>query len=168
MRTPVRLTLVVMSCFLLDACSHGDSSDDDAADSAPRAAAPAPGPTAPKAPTTSAARGASTSAKPATPALAVSKDVLARGAAAFSKGTCAKCHGSNGKGTQRGPDLTDSKWLHCDGSVAGIRGVLASGVPREKLKDTSRRFGMNPATNLVAESELDALAAYVKQFSQHK
>ena len=80
-------------------------------------------------------------------------------------GFCAKCHGAKGKGTARGPDLTDDHWDHCDGTLEGIRQVLISGVPKEKLVDTSRQFGMNPATNLVSETDLDALAAHVYAMS---
>ena len=43
--------------------------------------------------------------------------------------------------------------------------MLVSGVPKPQLVDRSRRFGMNPATNLVAESELDALAEFVRSLS---
>lgn len=87
---------------------------------------------------------------------------LALGATAYAKGMCAKCHGDDGRGTERGPDLTDDQWQHGDGSVAGILEVFRNGVPKEALADPSRPFGMNPVTTLIEDpAELDALAAYV-------
>ena len=102
---------------------------------------------------------------PAPTATLTAGEIQTRGAAAFAKGMCVKCHGDNGQGGKRGPDLTDDQWLHCDGSVAGIRQVLVTGVPKAELSNQSLPFGMNPVTNLIAESELDALAAYVHQLS---
>ncbi len=91
----------------------------------------------------------------------------AQGAAAWAAGMCAKCHTSNGKGGPRAPDLTDNEWLHCDGTVGGIRAVLLSGVPRDKFHDPSRPFEMNPVTNLVPdEKDLNALAVYVHRLSR--
>lgn len=93
---------------------------------------------------------------------------MARGLKAYGVGFCAKCHQADGRGGGRGPDLTDSSWLHCDGSIAGIRGVLLTGVPQEKLKDPSRPFSMNPVTNLIPdEKQLSDLAVYVHSLSQN-
>lgn len=91
---------------------------------------------------------------------------IARGANVYKVAMCAKCHLANGRGGLRGPDLTDSQWLHCDGSIAGIRKVLVAGVPRTKLKDTSRPFGMNPATNLITDDQqITDLAVYTQSLS---
>ena len=80
---------------------------------------------------------------------------------------CAKCHGEDGTGGKRAPDLTDDEWLHADGSIDSIRKILRSGVPRGKLKDPDRPFAMNPATNLITDDEaIDALAAYVASLRQ--
>jgi len=93
---------------------------------------------------------------------------IARGADAYNVGRCGKCHLASGRGGQRGPDLTDSQWLHCDGSVKGIRKVLVSGVPSNKLKDASRTLGMDPATDLIPdENQLTDLAIYVHSLSQN-
>lgn len=93
---------------------------------------------------------------------------ISRGLAAYGVGQCAKCHQASGKGGLRGPDLTDDKWLHCDGSVAGIRGVLVTGVPENKLKDQSRPFGMNPVTNFIDDDQqMTDLAVYVRSLSQN-
>ena len=88
--------------------------------------------------------------------------LLARGAAAWERGMCSKCHGEEGRGGARAPDLTDDQWLHCDGSVEGILQVLRRGVPKSELKDSTRPFAMNPVSNLVPDADdLAALAAYV-------
>ena len=79
---------------------------------------------------------------------------------------CVKCHGATGVGSARAPDLTDSEWIHCDGSVEGIREVLVTGVSKERLHDPSRPFQMNPVTNLVQDEQaIAALAVYVWNLS---
>lgn len=96
--------------------------------------------------------------------LTTARSVATSGVSAYATGFCAKCHGEDGTGSERGPDLTDDVWDHCDGSVAGIRQVLVTGVNKQQLTD-SKRPRMNPATNLVPAAQLDALAAYVKSLS---
>ena len=94
-------------------------------------------------------------------------ETLKIGKAAFKQGMCAKCHGQDGTGSKRGPNLTDSRWDHCDGSAAGIEQVLNSGVAKEDLQDASHPFAMNPATNLVKDkSALAALARYVQSLAK--
>lgn len=94
-------------------------------------------------------------------------ETLARGRAAFERAKCVNCHGQDGA-SGRAPNLTDVEWLHCDGGLPGILQVLKTGVPKEKLKDPNRRFGMNPATQLVPdEEELKALVVYVHSLSHH-
>lgn len=98
---------------------------------------------------------------------APSQSEIERGGVAFVEGKCFKCHGNDGRGTPRGPDLTDSRWEHCDGSVDGILVVLERGVPKAELKDPTRPFAMNPASTLVPDAEARrALAAYVWSLSQ--
>lgn len=93
-------------------------------------------------------------------------DDLKRGEELYRIGQCAKCHQDDARGGGRGPNLRDEVWDHCDGSVDGIRGVLERGVSREELKDKSRRFGMNPATNAIPEpADIAILAAYIKSLS---
>ncbi|MCH8913660.1 MAG: redoxin family protein [Planctomycetes bacterium] len=99
---------------------------------------------------------------------AVTPAMLARGAQAYQAGFCAKCHRDTGRGGRRGPDLTDSDWLHCDGSIEGIEKVLRSGVPKRKLKDKTREFHMNPATDVITDDEqIRLLAVYVWSLSQN-
>ena len=40
-------------------------------------------------------------------------------------GTCAGCHGTNGKGTGMGSDLTSGKWLWGNGSIQAITRAIA-------------------------------------------
>jgi glucose/arabinose dehydrogenase/mono/diheme cytochrome c family protein len=77
---------------------------------------------------------------------------------------CTGCHGSDGKGTPLGPDLTAGpdltvkKYTWSDGSLAGIKKTITSGVPSPK----NYRGPMPPmgGAQLSAE-QLDAAAAYV-------
>lgn len=78
------------------------------------------------------------------------------------KGRCFTCHGGLGRGTAKlGPDLTDTAWLNGDSSVAGIRGVIATGVA------TPRQFSvaMPAYAGMLDDSDLTRLAAYVYTLS---
>jgi glucose/arabinose dehydrogenase/cytochrome c5 len=66
-----------------------------------------------------------------TPAGATSAQVSA-GAKLFASQTCTGCHGSDGKGTPLGPDLTTGKSLWGDGSLASIKKTIQDGVPTPK------------------------------------
>ncbi len=72
--------------------------------------------------------------------------------------SCVGCHGSAGKGTPLGPDLTKSKLVWSDGSVAGIAGTITHGVAQPK----SYR---NPMPALggaqLTPDQVSAIAAYV-------
>jgi len=75
-----------------------------------------------------------------------------------ASGTCEGCHGSNGKGTPLGPDLTSSKWLWGDGSLASISQIISDGVPEPK----NYRAAMPPKGGAdLSSSEVAATAAYV-------
>lgn len=93
---------------------------------------------------------------------------IARGKTSFTGSNhCDKCHGTGGRGGRRAPSLADDKWLHCDGSIEGIKKVILTGVSEDKLKDKSRLFPMRPARNLASnEKELADLAAYVHSLSR--
>ena len=47
-------------------------------------------------------------------------------------GTCAGCHGTDGKGTAMGSDLTSGKWLWGNGSVRAITQTISQGVAKPK------------------------------------
>jgi glucose/arabinose dehydrogenase/cytochrome c5 len=71
---------------------------------------------------------------------------------------CEGCHGSDAKGTPLGPDLTSSKWLWGDGSLASITQIITNGVPKPK------EYGppMPPMGGAqLSPSEVKAAAAYV-------
>ena len=71
---------------------------------------------------------------------------------------CSGCHGSDGKGTPLGPDLTSGKWVWSDGSLGGIRKTITAGVPNPK----NYRGPMPPLGGAQLSSEQTAaVAAYV-------
>jgi glucose/arabinose dehydrogenase/mono/diheme cytochrome c family protein len=73
-------------------------------------------------------------------------------------GTCAGCHGPDGKGTRMGSDLTSGKWLWGDGSLQAIAKTINDGVPEPK-----KHSGAMPPQGGVALSRtgVAAVAAYV-------
>jgi len=96
----------------------------------------------------------------------VTEATVARGRDLYlGPGICLACHGADGKGPI-GPDLTDSLWIHSDGSVAGILETLKSGV-----SDQASRSGTPmPARggSGLTDDELAAVAAYVWSLSRWK
>jgi glucose/arabinose dehydrogenase/mono/diheme cytochrome c family protein len=72
--------------------------------------------------------------------------------------SCAGCHGSSGKGSPLGPDLTDTKWLWSDGSYTGIAKTITEGVAQPK----EYRSPMPPMGGAqLTPDQVNALAAYV-------
>jgi glucose/arabinose dehydrogenase len=73
-------------------------------------------------------------------------------------GTCAGCHGTDGKGTTMGSDLTSGKWLWGDGSVQTITQTIAQGVPQPK-----DHTGVMPPMGgaRLSQTDLTAVADYV-------
>jgi glucose/arabinose dehydrogenase/mono/diheme cytochrome c family protein len=79
-------------------------------------------------------------------------------------GSCTGCHGSDGKGTPLGPDLTDQKWLWSDGSWTGIAKTITEGVAQPK----EYRSPMPPMGGAqLTDDQVKALAAYVWSMSHH-
>jgi glucose/arabinose dehydrogenase/cytochrome c5 len=77
---------------------------------------------------------------------------------AVSNGTCAGCHGSNGRGSPIGADLTSGTWLWSDGSLAGLTKTISEGV----LKPKQHLGAMPPmGGSPLSETDLKAVAAYV-------
>jgi mono/diheme cytochrome c family protein len=100
----------------------------------------------------------------------VTAQLIATGDSLFNNGACVRCHGAKGVGGTNGPSLVAGPWLHHRGSVQEIAQTITTGVPRERLKDTSRRFPMNPRggpMNL-SEAQVQAVAAYVWSISRSK
>ena len=79
-------------------------------------------------------------------------------------GTCAGCHGQQGKGTGVAPDLSDSEWLDADGSLQSIAAIITAGVPKPKKHDSAMppKGGSN-----LSDEQVNAVAAYVFSLS-HK
>jgi cbb3-type cytochrome c oxidase subunit III len=77
-------------------------------------------------------------------------------------GTCAGCHGADAKGTPLAPDLTDSKWIWGNGSLASITDVIRKGVPAPK-----QHTGVMPPMGgaQLTPAQLAAVAAYVYSLS---
>jgi mono/diheme cytochrome c family protein len=91
-----------------------------------------------------------------------SPEQLATGEQVFrgqqSGGTCTGCHGSDARGTQLGPDLTDTTWVWGDGSLATIKSTIEQGVVAAK-----QSIGAMPALGgaPLQPADVDAVAAYV-------
>ena len=83
---------------------------------------------------------------------------------ADAHGICFTCHGTNAKGIPGlGPDLTDTVWLHGDGSVAFIKALVKTGVPKAKKSPaTMPPFGGSP----LVEPQLEAVAQYIHSLSR--
>ena len=72
---------------------------------------------------------------------------------------CFSCHGMNAKGFPGvGPDLTDGKWLHGDGSLAFVEALVKTGVPKPK-QSPAPMLPMGGAQ--LSEAQVKAVAAYV-------
>lgn len=105
-------------------------------------------------------------AGPPLEAEAITGDMIAQGQEIFGGGSCAKCHKADGTGGRRGPDISDARWSHADGSPTSIREVIRDGVAKDEIKSSSYSRAMKPLGGLeIGSAELDALAAYVWSLS---
>lgn len=88
----------------------------------------------------------------------------AGGKAAF-KNNCAQCHGSDGKGSQGYPNLTDSDWLW-GGDLANIELTLQHGIrsPDDKATRTSQmpNFGKD---GILQPAQVGDVVAHVRSLS---
>ena len=99
----------------------------------------------------------------------MTKDQVALGDRIFhgevANGTCAGCHGSDGRGTPVGADLTSGPWLWSDGSLDGITKTITQGVPQPKQSGGAMPpMGGAP----LKPDEVKAVAAYVYAISRQK
>jgi mono/diheme cytochrome c family protein len=93
-------------------------------------------------------------------------NMLEAGKKLYDEGSCMRCHGMDGKGTQRAPDLTDAEWVQSDGTLQGIRETIFWGVRRKDFADETRRFEMNPGGGMELEwAQYDDMAAYIWSLS---
>jgi len=96
----------------------------------------------------------------------VTKQMIDDGAKLFKgQGICHVCHGMDGKGMPgMGANLTDTKWLHSDGSYDGIVKTIMSGVPADKSSNGSV---MPPkGGSSISDAQVKAVAAYVWSLSK--
>jgi len=92
-----------------------------------------------------------------TPALVSLGDSIFHGQVAGA--ICWTCHGSDARGTLTvAPNLTDSVWLHSDGSYRAIAATIALGVG--KPKESSGPMPQGGGVPL-SHDQLRAVAAYV-------
>jgi cbb3-type cytochrome c oxidase subunit III len=102
-------------------------------------------------------------AKPASPA--GDPAAIAAGDSIFHKtGNCYACHGANAQGLV-GPNLTDSTWIHGDGSYDFIVATVTKGIPKEESKSG---IVMPPkGGSTITDDQVKQVAAYVYSLS-HK
>jgi glucose/arabinose dehydrogenase/mono/diheme cytochrome c family protein len=104
-----------------------------------------------------------------TPPPGATKEQVALGDRIFhgevANGTCGGCHGSDGRGSPVGADLTEDAWLWSDGSLDGITKTITQGVAKPKQVGGA----MPPYGGTTLEpDELKAVAAYVYAISRKK
>jgi cytochrome c oxidase cbb3-type subunit 3 len=83
-------------------------------------------------------------------ALVNDQEVLAKGKAEFVA-KCAACHGDKGQGII-GPNLTDDYWIHGNGNISSILGVINEGVLDK---------GMPPWKGVIPPDLMEEVAVYV-------
>jgi mono/diheme cytochrome c family protein len=71
-------------------------------------------------------------ATPGQPPQGATPEMVSQGQQVFSTTTCYTCHGADAKGTPLAPNLTDSEWLHGDGTYQSIIKTVTDGVPTPK------------------------------------
>ncbi|MBX3173389.1 MAG: c-type cytochrome [Gemmatimonadaceae bacterium] len=95
-----------------------------------------------------------------TPAMVALGDSIFHGKVGAS--SCQACHGIGGKDGAAAPNLTDSEWLHSDGSLEGIFKTIKSGVmsPKQFTSVMPPYGGV-----MLPEDRTLAVAAYVYRLS---
>lgn len=116
--------------------------------------------------------GASAGGAPAAKAAKLPAEVtpanVALGDSLFNNGGCMRCHGKAGVGGQNGPVLADNTWDQLTtGSYEEIRALIVSGVPKEKIKVTTRpnAMGARGGRMNLTDAQITAVAAYVYTLS---
>lgn len=98
----------------------------------------------------------------------ITRQMIQEGDSIFNHGSCQRCHGMNGTHGRTAPDLTDSTWLHIDGSYNSIVHIISTGVPAAEFKSATSRFPMRPMGGMqLTDDQLHAVAAYVYTLSHH-
>lgn len=95
-----------------------------------------------------------------TPAMVARGDSIFHGLAA--NGICNTCHAQKGEGGAMAPNLTDDVWLHIDGSMKQIAGLITTGVPTPRQHPAT----MPPWGGVeLTQADLAAVAGYVYSLS---
>jgi len=94
--------------------------------------------------------------------------MIVAGDSVFNGKSCKNCHGIGGGGGERAPNLTDSQWVHIDGSYAAIVNLVTTGFTKAEQVEKQYRFSMNPRGGVnLTDEQIKAVAAYVWSLS-HK
>jgi mono/diheme cytochrome c family protein len=98
----------------------------------------------------------------------VTAAMIATGDSIFNNRSCKNCHLVGGVGGPRAPSLTDSQWIHIDGSYDSIVKLVTTGFTKAEQVDKQYQFSMNPRGGVnLTDDEIRAVAAYVYSLS-HK
>lgn len=94
----------------------------------------------------------------------VTQEMVAQGQELYgSTGNCFTCHGADGGGTPLAPALNDSQWIHIDGSIDALAGIIADGVPTPvQFPAAMPARGGGPLT----DEQVRLVAAYVYTISR--
>jgi len=95
----------------------------------------------------------------------VTPELVARGKVIYNgSGLCMACHGTNAKGVT-GPDLTDTTWLHHDGSFEALVKQITAGID-DKASKTGQIMPPRGGS-AISDEDVKAVAAYVWTLSKH-
>lgn len=98
----------------------------------------------------------------------VTAAMIASGDSIFNTRSCKNCHLAGGVGGPRGPNLTDTLWIHIDGSYDSIVRLVTTGFTKAEQVEKSYQFSMNPRGGInLTDDQIRAVAAYVYSLS-HK
>ena len=98
------------------------------------------------------------------PAGVTSEMVVAGDSIFKGPGVCYVCHGSDARGMPGlGANLTDSEWIHSDGSYEGIVKTITDGTSSKDGAVMPPKGGAN-----LSEEEVKEVAAYVWSLSHEK
>jgi mono/diheme cytochrome c family protein len=150
----VRPIIIIAGFILLASCARTVTTS----------GAPTPAPTSAG---SSAAEAQASGARVALPAT-VTAQMIQQGDSIFNNGSCKRCHGMNGTNGRTAPDLTDSTWLHVDGSYESLVHIITTGVPAADFKSPTSRFPMRPKGGMpLTDAQVTDVAAYVFTLSHH-
>jgi mono/diheme cytochrome c family protein len=94
----------------------------------------------------------------------VTVEMVAKGKKIFGgAGLCMACHGPQGKGLT-GPNLTDTTWLHHDGSYAALVKQITEGID-DKASKTGVIMPPKGGSG-ISDEDVKAVAAYVWTLSR--